>query len=311
MQSEIGSSLRPLNEVTDWRNRYPRLVSHYDIDHLDSELIFLETRFDLLCDYPPSGSQLSVNAFIHVNGGMKYSQWLSSTHLYERGVRITERNNIRWDDHFIDLEATNSSATDMMKIELRLNCRWWASNVFGRILNDVRNAKAQGNEYAMQEAEIAGRRFLEQMSLMQEIWATPRIKDSTPRRVVTLLWKFSQIRDHQEAATTSWRKLRTSNNTNPSVQYPLPSDLDRSMEINPSAQNIVMVQPANSRMDCSPQNNLFVKDAESVIVGQSSNMESALSTSTSDLRFSRSSIRFFQALPSLQDSSYTSRISTH
>jgi hypothetical protein len=319
IQNGVASSFRPLDEVTDWRKLYPRLTSYNNLDLLDSELILLETKFDLLCDYPPPGSQLGITASIHIKGGPKYCHWLSSTHLYEGGVQITERNNIRWDDHFVDLEATSSGVTDRTKIELRPNCGWWASNVFGRILNDIRNARAQGNEYALQEAKASGQRSLEEMSLMQEIWATPRIKSGTPRRIATLLWNFGQIRDPLETATMIWRKLTTSNNTLSTAQSPQSSDLDRSTNIDSPAENIVMVQPADSCMNYSPKNNLFVDDAESIIVGQR-NTESIPSTSTSDLRSLPSSIATsyvlpesgaFQALPSTQESSFTSPISAH
>jgi len=301
IQSEIGSSQRLLEEIAGWQELYPRLASYFRQGHLDSELILLEANFDLLREYPPRGSQLRVKPFILVNGGTKYSNWQSSTHMYERGIQVSEkRRDILLDNGLLDLEGTNLGLTNVTKVIPRINCSWWAKNVFGEILGNIREARAQGDGYAIQQAEERGRLVLAEMSMMQEVWATPEIDGSSPRRIAILLWKFRQTRDN-EAATTTWRRLTPPcawDKTHSAAQSPKPLVLEPLTAIDTSLQDTVLVQQAFVYADQSRKNSLFVDDPESIITGQPSDMDSTLSTPTPDLR----------SLPSSTASSFASSI---
>ena len=91
IQSEIGSALRPLEDVHGWEKLYPHLAGHYhQHGRISSELILLETNIDLLRDQPPPNSTLGINPFIVVAGGSKYRDWHSTTRLYERGLWVRD-----------------------------------------------------------------------------------------------------------------------------------------------------------------------------------------------------------------------------
>jgi len=319
IQSEIGSSHRSLQEVAGWQELYPRLASYFRQGHLDSELILLETSFNLLREYPPRGSILGVKPFILVNGGTKYSNWYSSTNMYERGIQVTEkRRGVQLDNGLLDLEATNVGLTKVTKVTPRINCSWWASNVFGQILEGIREARGQGDGYAIQQAGERGRLFLEEVSMMQEIWAAPEIDGSSPRRIAILLWKFRQTKDN-EAATTTWRRLTPPcprNKTYSSAQSPQPLILDPSIAIDNSLQDTASVQQTSVYADHSRKNSLFVDDPESIITGQPSDMDSTLTTPTPDLRslpsstassFASSTSGSMRPLNSMQESSFSSQ----
>lgn len=287
IQSDIGSTSRALHDVANWRDSYPRLASDYLDNRSDGELILVESNLDLLRDYPPSGSKLGNHSSIQINRGAKYSEWQSRTFLYEHGVQVTgERNNIDWDDQPVPLDAVDIDSTNATKIVLRLSCSWWASNVFSKILNDARRAQSQGDAYAIQQAEEAGRQFLEGMSMMQEISAWPGRDTNSPQTIAILLWKFRQTRN-QEAATTTWRKLTlpcVRDAMSISAQFSGPTTLQSSLSIDTSLQDMLAVQQAPIYTDLSRHNSLFVDDPESIITGQPSDIDSTLSTPTPDMR---------------------------
>lgn len=319
IQSEIGSSHRSLDEVAGWQELYPRLASYFRQGHVDSELILLETSFNLLREYPPRGSILSVKPFLLITGGTEYSNWCSSTHMYERGIQVTDRRRgVQLDNGLLELEATNVGLTKVTKVTPRINCSWWASNVFGQILEGVREARNQGDGYAIRQAEERGRLFLEEVSMMQEIWATPGIDGNSPRRITILLWKFRQTRDN-EAATTTWRRLTPSgprDETYSSAHSPEPLVLEPLIAIDKSLQDTTMAEQTSLCADQSRKNSLFVDNPESIITGQPSDIDSTLSTPTPDLRslpsstassFASSTSGSMHPLHFMQESSFSSQ----
>lgn len=304
IQSEIGSSSRSLEAVSGWKTLYPRLASFYHQSYQDSELVLLETNFNLLRELPPAGSQLGMNPFITINGGdVKYhkDRWWCSTHWYEGGILMRKRNDVELDEGLAHLNVTKIEGTNLQRVQITSNCRWWVRNVFGQIINEISTAREKGNVRAVQQAEEDGRRFLEQMSMMQEIWATPENDMGSPQRVAILLWKFRQTRNN-EAATTTWRRLKApipKLELESRTQSPIPSLLPSSLTIDTSIQDSTMVRGAAGYMDPLHHTSFFVDDPESIITGQPPDQDSALSTPTPDVR----------SLPSSTATSFASSIS--
>ncbi|KAL8795877.1 MAG: hypothetical protein Q9195_001757 [Heterodermia aff. obscurata] len=300
IQSEIGSALRPLENVHEWEKYFPHLAAYYQRHgHIDSELISLETEIELLRDHPPHGSRLCINPFIVVAGGVNYQDWRSTTRLYEKGSWVRDaRKGVELDKHAQELPAENLENSPDTKLILPIKSSWWAHNVIAEILTRITTARTQGDPSAEYRAEQWGRQFLANISMMQEISAMPRNGDSS-RVVAILLWKFRQTKPG-ETATTTWRKL-----TPPSPQIHLdaytqapaalvthsPTILDATLQGEPDRD------PAAYGDEQYPeQPSFFVEDPESIITGQPSQVNSGSSTPTPDL----------QSLPSSTATSFAS-----
>lgn len=294
IQSEIGSSSKSLKDVAGWRTSYPRLASFRDEGQLHNELLLFEVNLNLLREYPPPGSHLGINLYLSVNKGVKYREWFASTHIYEKGVLVDgQRRGTEPGAQLVTLEIANvEESTGVVTVKGSTCPHWWARNVFGEILDRKSKARAQGDGIAIQQEEERGRQFLEDMSMMQEIWATSDHDVTAPQRITTLLWKFRQTRDF-EAASTTWRKLNSPSQREffrSSAQSPMPLPLQPPMALGSSLQDLVMIQPEAAYANYIQQASLFVDNPESIITGRPSDLDSTVSTPTPDVRSLPSSI---------------------
>ena len=303
IQSEIGSSAQALDEISAWRTFYPDLASYYDKGQVDSEVILLETNLNLTQEYPPPRAALEINPFIVVAGGRQYCNWQSSTYLYERGRFVSERRKIRFNDRRVRLEARPIGSTSHVRVTLNIQSKWWAANVFHEIVSQNYNQCARAHESGqpVQQAEEWGRRFLGDMSMMQEVYATPEPGDSELRRIAVLLWRFRQT-EKNETATTTWRKLLIPNASLgfPSTdQSPLSLAIPLLSSMDPALHHTEGPQAAPVQMTYSHQPSFFVDDAEGIVSRQSVEEDSSFSTPTPDLR----------SLPSSTGTSFASSFS--
>ena len=300
IQSEIGSALRQLDDLYEWEKYFPHLAAYYQRHgHIDSELISLETDIDLLRDHPPHGSRLCINPLVIVAGGVNYQDWRSTTRLYEKGSWVQDaRKGVELDKHAQKLPAENLENSSDTKLILQIKSSWWANNVIAEILTRITTARTQGDPSAEYGAQQWGRQFLANMSMMQEISASPRNGESS-RVVAILLWKFRQTKS-SETATTTWRKL-----TPPSPRIHLdacsqsPATLltQSPTILNGTLQGEPETKPtAYDNERYSGQPSFFVEDPESIITGQPSEVNSSSSTPTPDL----------QSLPSSTATSFAS-----
>lgn len=300
IQSDIGSGPRLLQDVSDWNILYPDLAKYHKLGHVVSELILLETNIDVLRDHPPQKSTLGIDPFIVVAGGKNFENWTSSTRLYEKGVAVRERRKgIKLDECPLRLKAEYQEHSDNAKVVLQMKSSWWANIVIAEILNRTTAARAHGDQRAVYEAEEWGRCFLAEMSMMQEIYASPK-DDKNPQRIAILLWKFRQT-EHGEAATTTWRKLKPpyprSRRDSPACSPALPFlQAPMAMALDTSHPYELGSQRAVSDGGYLGQSSFFVDDPESIITGQLSKGNSSSSTPTPDL----------QSLPSSTATSFAS-----
>lgn len=196
-QSEMGAQSRNLEDVLDWRSTYPDLGKrNHEHNQLNSELFLLETNFKLLDDLPPQGSRLGIHLFADVDSKQGYTNWKHSTTFYVHGeAKRRPSGQLR------PIAVENTSRT---QLEIPLESSWWI-DVFHQII--VRRYKkiATGNAKGVLQEEEDARRYLRELSVMQEIYATSP-HEPQPQRIAIFLWKFRQTRG-DEAATTTWRRL--------------------------------------------------------------------------------------------------------
>ena len=220
IQSETGAQSRNLEDIRDWRTSYPRLTEIHQQCGLNTQIILLETSFELMTDRPLRGSVLPIHFFADVLSETRYTDWQHMMHIYEGGVH---RKTCK---AFLNDTELNHAKT---RVEIPLGSEWWVT-VFLRITNRRLDTIANGNAQAVRQEEENARRYLHEMTIMQEIYATPQDgRFQTPQRVAILLWKFRQTRPG-EAATTTWRNLHAPPNRE-AANSPAPSMIEAPMTL--------------------------------------------------------------------------------
>ena len=198
IQSEVGAHRRCLEDVVDWRLTYPDLAKiHREQGLMNDEIILLETNFELMDGFPPVSSKLGIQLLLEMMCDPDYSEWMYNSRFYEQGVFKLERS--------YPLKTSRVPHTNRTKIEdIPLESSWWI-NVFHKIAQRHQEVVAKKDPQAIRQEEEDARRYLREVSVMQEILATSA-RDRQKRRVAILLWRFRQTRG-EEAATTTWRRI--------------------------------------------------------------------------------------------------------
>ena len=205
MQSETGAQPRNLEDVLDWRSIYPDLAKLYhDHGQLNSEIFLVEANFKLMDDLPPGKSRLGTHLSAAVACNASYVEWYHTTKFYEKGE--------------FKLQCSESLKSDIatkfrgLDLEIPFKSTWWR-DVFQNITIRRHKMMATGNIHELQQEDEDARRYLREMTVMQEIFGKS-LHDREPRRVAILLWKFRQTRGH-ETGTTTWRRLHGLTVTSP------------------------------------------------------------------------------------------------
>lgn len=226
LQQEPQRPTLPLEEVSNWRSTYPGLASMYEEANNDCSLVLLETNFELTAESPPMGCLLGIDLFLHIANSSAYRDWQFVTSFYENGQCVkTCSDSLRY-------SLNESEGEGVTKVEMPFESSWWVKLFFK--IAERRSAKqALGDPVAQQQTEDGARRYLKELSVVQEVFATP-VDDTLPiSRVAILLWKFRQTRAG-EAATTTWRNLipppaRATTNSPPGPVPQPPMTLDSTM----------------------------------------------------------------------------------
>lgn len=196
LQSEIGSASRALEEVKDWRIKYPRLAPYYDRGELDVEIILFETYFSLMEEHPPYKSKLHIDFVVDVARGVEFTDWECHAYFYENDIleeSVSTRPNLE------RLPGTSDA-----RITIGLHSSWWVDH-FVALTNQQLQKEQKGDRLAIKSEEERPVCQIRDISVVQEIWATPQTGGRS-KRMALFLWNFRQNRT-QEAATTTWRKL--------------------------------------------------------------------------------------------------------
>ena len=194
-QSETGAQTRSLEEMPLWRQSYPKLANLHEDGQLESEIIYLESILSLMNDYPRRGSHLSIRIFAEISHAIGFAEWTQSTTFFVNGKL----------DHTckMALNALPVQGTTRTGITIPLESKWWASVLYDITTQD-KAMLINGNLDLTREKERP-QRHLNEITIMQEIWAVSQ-DSSQPQRMTVLLWSFRRAHSG-EAATTTWRKM--------------------------------------------------------------------------------------------------------
>ncbi|KAI4289760.1 MAG: hypothetical protein L6R35_000965 [Caloplaca aegaea] len=208
-QTDIGAPPRALETVGNWRARYPRLNKYHEQNQLDSEIILIESKLHLLAKYPPKGSTLSIGFKANMAGVIGDRQWMTRADYYENNGQPVDmksfyaRNNIRKSVPWDTPSVRHGNGSDV-QLEIPLQSTWWVQ-LFTRMA--ARKQETQHDPYLRRQEDEWSRRYLQEMSIMQEVWVQPGLNGASDSRLAIILWDFSQTRTG-ERATTAWRELR-------------------------------------------------------------------------------------------------------
>ncbi|MCJ1464467.1 hypothetical protein MMC07_003080 [Pseudocyphellaria aurata] len=196
LQSEIGSSSRAIGETKDWRMKYPRLAPYYDRGELDIEVILFETYFSLMEHHPPVKSKLSIDFAIDIARGREFTDWKCHAYFYENDILEESVSTPTIIEH---IPGTNDA-----RIVVGLHSSWWVDH-FVALTQQRLQREHGGNRLAVKAEDERPICQIRDISVVQEIWATPQA-GAQSKRMAIFLWNFRQTRNH-EAATTTWRRL--------------------------------------------------------------------------------------------------------
>lgn len=210
LQSQSQASLPiPLEEIPNWRFDFPRL--RHIIDEWPAggrtEIVLLNTTFQLMDDFPPRRSKLGIDleldfriqdkeSFMGFSMPTNLTDWTCTTHVYGGGKQIQERTH------------EDCRLSEDGKIKPFFLSKWWASQFTS--LTEARKRATESkdpNGINMNNAQVQN--FFHKLSIMQEIWAvelSPSGEKSCKVRVSILLWKFSLTPDGFVGSTT-WQNL--------------------------------------------------------------------------------------------------------
>ena len=294
-QSEIGSARKFLEDVETWKSAYPDLALNYDEPHQYGEVILFETDFRLMENHPTLGSKLGVDFFVDITRGMEFKDWKYKTKFYEKGVPVQFQESVYTpeDTHKATLaeevsghlKHSQASQSSDARLEIAFRSSWWVAVFFNMTNKRLKIAEETNQDpHALKQEEERAGRYLQEMSVMQEVFATPRTGAMKQQRVCTFLWKF-RLDQNNPVATTTWRKL---NLPIPKVkaESPAPSPItpfyQPSMTLDTALRHTTCPQPNPlyaEHFDHSA-NSLFAENSESILAAHLSESDSSSSTPT-------------------------------
>ena len=214
IQTEMGSAPRALEDISEWRTIFPHMADYYDHGEAQAPMFLFESNISLMNIYQGEGSSLGTEFILYYTQGTGYGDWRALTRFYEdKGHEIDlKKFSERSQDPgtpYNELDWKPDLNTGDVRLQIPLKSKWWAK-LFSDIIsgNEKAGARAKkaGNPQIVRDEEELTRQYLGDISVMQELWATPRIDGAAPQRMAFILWNFKQAR-RNESATTSWRRV--------------------------------------------------------------------------------------------------------
>ena len=214
IQTEMGSAPRALEEISEWRTMFPHMADCYDHGEAQAPMFLFESNISLMNIYQGEGSSLGTELILYYTQGTGFGDWRALTRFYdEKGHEIDlKKFSERSQDPgtpYNELDWKPDLNTGDVRLQIPLKSKWWAK-LFSDIISGYEKAGARAkkaeNPQIVRDEEESTRQYLGDISVMQELWATPRIDGARPQRMAFILWNFKQTR-RNEAATTSWRRV--------------------------------------------------------------------------------------------------------
>ena len=208
IQSETASTPKALADVNNWRQMYPPLAAYHDHRQIGCPVFHFDSHLSLM-DHP-YGLNLAIRLSMHFSQGAHFTEWRSYPRFFERNGSPVDLAGIYKDyEPWDELDSTRIEGTDDSELgPIAFRSEWWV-RVFSDILSGKKTLMDNHEDpQRIREEEERAIREIQGISVMQEIWATPRDGNHRSQRMAILLWRFSTAK-RGETATTSWRRLMT------------------------------------------------------------------------------------------------------
>ena len=201
VQSEIGAAPKDLESVDHWQEMFPALSPYLHQGLPNCEMVFCESNLAITTEYPHSKSALGlrIDFDVNVSHGSAFKEWECRTTFYENGS-LGKKFTKTLEDSQVDTKVGSTV------VQLPLECVWWR-DLFFKIMQQRQRSEIQGDLTAMLQEDENARRYIREMSVMQEISAIPSAGGQEPQLMIIVLWRFRRTRG--EAATTTWRRINT------------------------------------------------------------------------------------------------------
>ena len=314
IQSEIGSAARTLEQVPNWQIMFPQLAIRYNEGRIDCPLFFFESRLRLINDIRV-GLSLGIEFAIDFAEGGHSHDWRSLTRIHKQDITRQYFEDSEFEETWDRLECLESSnGQSDIQLTIPFKSKWWVK-LFSSIISERDVARNAKDREAVKYADECAAAHLRELSIMQELWATPKGGSSQrPQRMATLLWTFSQSRNG-EAATTTWRPLTLSTSASPyQVQEPVLRGMQPSMNLDSTLQESMapaqpdagQQQPSAfynvSRHSVPNRGSLFSETSEALLTSHLSECDTEATTPILD---------YTSSFPSSTSASFPSSISNN
>lgn len=305
VQAEIGSSPKILEGILNWRAMFPELALKYSQNRIECPLFSFEARMNLIDEIPTSQTtSLGIEFLIDFTGGIYYQDWRSYTRVHKQGFSRQAFDDAEFDKSpRDDLECAPGSTGHPGDVRLIVpfKSKWWVK-LFSSIMSKKVEARQSKDREAIKWAEEYPNAFLRELSIMQEIWASPRIGvgSRNPQRMAILLWTFSQTRNG-EAATTTWRPLKSSLLSPVEVQEPHMMSMQPTVNLDSAVQASMALQAQQSQ-------DPFFQELQQEIFGDSQNLIGSHASNCDDEP--TTPLLDYQSFPSSTSTSFPSSISS-
>lgn len=298
IQCVMASAPRPLEDLEGWRIYYPLLAEYSDRGPIDCPMYLFETSLDLMEDLPGCEALLAIDCSLDVTQGVNYTNWQSLTKFYEEEGRPVDLT--KFGKAWVGLQASRASkkGENIILPQLPFKSSWWATT-FTNMIRRVQKAKATDEAEAVAKEEENIERYLRGVSVMQEVYASPRSSGSGAERIAILIWKFRKARKG-EVASMTWRNLTPP--VSPfQVQSPTPPLEQPPLTLDTTLHNMTVQHPASTYTDFyNPQQpSIFADNAEELLDAPLSAGSSPVTTPPSD----------YTSFPSSASTSFPSNIS--
>lgn len=211
MRKEIVSVPKELMDISDVWVKYPPLADYYRQGPINSPIFLFEAYLNVRNYLPEPPLFFAVEFTIEFAERLAFDKWQSSTRIYGESNNGLDHSKDAYfsrpgDDGWEYLEFLELPQTDKSQMAIPFKSKWWSDALIKIILERCKAEKSGDPEVINHEDEKIRHR-IEGISIIQEIWATPRYTDSPCQRMAIFLWKFKETQ-RINTATTSWRPIR-------------------------------------------------------------------------------------------------------
>ena len=305
IHAKDGSSPRNLEQVVNWQAKFPELALKYKKNRIGCPIFLFESRLRLIDEIRLGRTSLGIEFMINFTGGSHFNDWRSFTRVHKQGFVTQDFDKTEFEKNPWDkLECGKSDEQYETRLMIPFKSKWWVK-LFSSVIAKSVEARRSNDRDNVKWADEYPSAYLRDLSIMQEIWATPRTNTGARalRQMAVLLWTFGKARNGEAAATT-WRPLIFSSTSPFQIQEPIIPALRPPMSLESALRSTTRFEYQSERphLDqyCSGEDEGLCDSDHQILVGPNAKCETDTATLILD----------YQSFPSSTSTSFPSSISS-